>query len=50
MITEKAISVMQAYLDGKTIEVKHKHGTRCAVLREPKWCFIDYDYRIKKEL
>lgn len=49
MTTEKAISVMQAYLDGKKIEFKHKYETKWKVLGEPKWCFIDYNYRIKKE-
>ena len=47
MTTKEMIEVMQAYLDGKKIEVKHKYSTKWRTLNEPKWCFIDYDYKIK---
>lgn len=47
MTTKEMIEVMQAYLDGKEIKVKHKYSTKWRTLNEPKWCFIDYDYKIK---
>lgn len=50
--TEEMIAVMQAYVDGKTIECKHLI-TGCGYIdlsnRRPDWDWNRYDYRVKKE-
>ena len=48
---EGKIAVMQAFADGKKIEVRWRHGAKgspCAT-SHPGWNWADYDYRIKHE-
>lgn len=50
MTTEEKITVMQAYLDNKTIEIKsktEKEWNTCDF--EPLWDWLKYEYRIKSE-
>lgn len=41
--------VMQAYRDGKEIEYFNIHTCKWKASKEPKWNWIDLDYRIKPE-
>ena len=47
MTTEEKIEVMQAYADGKQIEVLHENDW-CRVIN-PSWDWKSYDYRVKPE-
>ena len=48
MNTKERIEVMQAYLDGKAIEVKNKIDHKWVrVWIEPQWDWSTYEYRIK---
>jgi len=51
MNTKEKIEVMQAYLDGKTIETEYMDGVWCNwnSSSEPSWCWLSSKYRIKKE-
>lgn len=42
------IAVMQAYADGKKIEIGYR-GSGWTDVEEPSWDWINYDYRIKPE-
>lgn len=42
------MAVMQAYLDGLGIEIKHKMGANFETTEAPGWDWVAYDYRIKK--
>lgn len=47
--TKKAIDVMQAYVDGKTIELKFKDNEHWNVNTNIGWNFVDFEYRVKPE-
>lgn len=50
MTTEEKIAVMQAYVDGKKIQVKAccvREWRDCIVA--PDWDWVSYDYRVKPE-
>lgn len=48
--TKKAIKIMQAYVDGKDIEIYNKTSNRWDSIPSPNWnCFLECDYRIKPE-
>jgi len=52
MSTEYKIEVMQAYLDGRPIEIKFKpnFGSNWEDLKcDPHWDWNNYDYRVKEE-
>lgn len=53
MTTEEKIKVMQAYLEGKTVEAAPKRGGEpwypLAKTSEPIWNFAGFDFRIKPE-
>lgn len=50
--TKEAIEIMQAFVDGKTIESRYR-GYKTAALRpfvlcpNPTWDFLNFEYRIK---
>jgi hypothetical protein len=50
---QEKIAVMQAFADGKTIEIKTIAGSRWLTVgnnrAEPGWNWDDFDYRIKHE-
>jgi hypothetical protein len=45
--TAEKIAIMQAHVDGKTIEVKHDGPWR--ETQAPSWAWHWHDYRIKRE-
>lgn len=52
--TQEKIAVMQAFIEGKTIQVYYNRGPDphwvdrdCG--SSPSWNWFDYDYRIKRE-
>lgn len=50
--TKKMIEVMQAYLDGKTIQVAYANKNKWSDIDQeelPTWQFGDFQYRIKPE-
>lgn len=47
--TKKAIEVMQAYVDGETIELKYKDNEHWNVNADIGWNFVDFEYRVKPE-
>ena len=55
--TAEKIEVMQAWLDGKTIEsydedIEHKdtYNIKSHYCSEPKWNWLKYDYNVIKEI
>jgi hypothetical protein len=46
MDTKDKIKIMQAYVDGETIEARRKN-TKGWFPTEPIWDWVDYEYRIK---
>lgn len=52
MTTQEKIEVMEAYTEGKEIQVKHKADNVWAdwvVYDDPEWDWNSYEYRIKPE-
>lgn len=49
METEKMISIMQAFSEGKQIEFCEKGKDEWSVVLAPSWNWRDFDYRIKPE-
>jgi hypothetical protein len=50
MKTEEKIAVMQAFIDGKKIELRHCHRTDWIDLKGfPGWNWEHWEYRIKAE-
>lgn len=47
--TEEMISIMQAYVDGKEIEINSWDGNGWNDEPEPEWNWSNNDYRVKKE-
>lgn len=47
--TEKQLKVMQAYVDGKNIQVSRKNKKEWTDADFPLWDFIVFDYRVKTE-
>lgn len=48
--TQEKIAIMQAFVDGKEIEFKTKNReVSWSISYDPKWDWIDFDYRIKPE-
>lgn len=50
--TKHAIAVMQAWLDGKTVQARAKNWLTSEWITLTKWSpddFVNYDYRIKPE-
>lgn len=49
--TRGFIAIMQAYVDGETIECRHGQGDEWETLEQdfPVWDFEDFDYRVKPE-
>lgn len=47
--TEEAIAIMQAWVDGKTIQYKYRteHSVWTDIIGIPKWSWIDTQYRVK---
>jgi len=49
MKTIEIIEVVQAYLDGKTIQCKKKSGTTWGITHRPYWNFDLMEYRVKPD-
>ena len=50
MNTKEKIAVMQAFVEGKEIQVSTRHSTEWKRLTwVPEWDWTSYDYRIKPE-
>ena len=48
MNTKEKIEIMQAYLDGKTIQCSYRNVDAWGdITQEPGWAFENFDYRIK---
>lgn len=48
MNTKEKIEIMQAWIDGKTIQITYRGLDAWAdILPEPEWDFQKYEYRIK---
>ena len=43
------IKVMQAYADGKSVEVRNKAGQKWSLETNPVWNWYECEYRIRKE-
>lgn len=46
--TKEMIAVMQAFIDGKEIEVRHVMGVVWHLCDEPDWDWGQYDYHIRQ--
>jgi hypothetical protein len=49
MNTKEQIEVMQAFVDGKEIEMKTKMSNYWSLIIEPHWDWDHVDYRVKEE-
>lgn len=50
MTTQEKIAVMQAYVDGKQIQIRTSKGwIDFYITAEPSWNWRDFEYRIKPE-
>lgn len=47
--TTYAVEVMQAFVDGKTVEVSERHRYQFDKTEDPIWNWTRYDYRISPE-
>lgn len=49
MTIKEKIKVMQAFADGKEVEIRHKTTQEFSETKNPTWDWLMNDYRIKEE-
>lgn len=48
--TQEKIAVMQAHVDGKTIQVRSNGSWSWSESYNPRWNWCDFDYRVAPEI